>query len=138
MRRLDQGMARDAALLLPEGDPARAKELRTRFRRLPVQLRTSGLAATYAFLAARSGTSGSDPLGRSYADVAQQVRARLADAGLLPAEVRTAAAPAVHRTVLRELGEMDTARYARATAEVALLFGWLRRLAEAVYVEEES
>ena len=136
MRRIDQDMACVAAQFLEEEAPS--KELRTRFRQLPVQLHNSGLAATYAVLVARSNTSGSDPLRKSYARVAQQVRARLADIGLLPEKVKTASEPAVHGIVLQALGEMDTTRYARATAEVSLLFSWLRRLAEAVYVEEEQ
>ncbi len=119
MRRIDQDMACVAAQFLEEEAPS--KELRTRFRQLPVQLHNSGLAATYAFLVARSNTSG-----------------RLADIGLLPEKVKTASEPAVHGIVLQALGEMDTTRYARATAEVSLLFSWLRRLAEAVYVEEEQ
>lgn len=138
MRHLDQDMATAAAELLPEVPPEHAKELCTRFRQLPVQLHTSGLAATYAFLAARSKADNTDRLKRAYADVAQLICRRLTDQGLLPSELRTVPAPEVPRRVLAELGGMDTDRYARASAETALLFSWLRRLADAVYAEERT
>ncbi|KUP98491.1 type III-B CRISPR module-associated protein Cmr5 [Thermobifida cellulosilytica] len=138
MRRLDQDMAATAAALLPNVSPEHAKELRTRFRQLPVQLHTSGLAATYAFLAARSKADDTDRLKRAYAEVAQRIRSYLADQGLLSPELGTAPAPEVHRKVLAELGRMDTDSYARASAETALLFSWLRRLADAVYAEDRT
>jgi hypothetical protein len=38
-----------------------------------------------------------------------------------------------HRQVLRSLGEADAMAYARASAEITELAGWLSRLADALY-----
>ncbi|MFF8763482.1 type III-B CRISPR module-associated protein Cmr5 [Nocardiopsis dassonvillei] len=133
MYRIDQGIARTAAGLLPEATGDNARELRSRFRHLPIQLHGSGLAATYAFLAARSNSASSERLTQAYRAVAQQIRTHLADKGLVPAALATEAEPGVHRAMLSALGDMDWAAYARASREVGVLFSWLRRLADAVY-----
>ncbi|HIY39663.1 MAG TPA: type III-B CRISPR module-associated protein Cmr5 [Candidatus Nocardiopsis merdipullorum] len=133
MRRIDQDMATTAAGLLPEATGDNAKELRSRFRHLPVQLHGSGLAATYAFIAARSNSASSERLTQAYRDVARQIRAHLADKGLLHESLVSAEEPGVHRETLSALGDMDWATYARAGREVAVLFSWLRKLADAVY-----
>ena len=138
MRRIDQGMARTAAGLLPEATGDNAKELRSRFRHLPVQLHESGLAATYAFLAARSNSASSERLTRAYSAVARQIRAHLANKGLVSAALTTEAEPGVHRAMLSALGGMDWASYARAGHEVSALFSWLRRLADAVYSDTKA
>ncbi|HEX9357216.1 MAG TPA: type III-B CRISPR module-associated protein Cmr5 [Streptosporangiaceae bacterium] len=126
VQRIDQGMATAAAELLPEHVD---KELRTRCRHLRVMLNTAGLAATYAYLAAKSGSQTS--LERAYRDVAESMRERLEDAGLLAGGRRMS-----HRQVLAELGAMSPARYARAGLEAATLAGWLARLADALYEPE--
>lgn len=133
MRRIDQDMATTAAGLLPQATGDNAKELRSRFRHLPIQLHGSGLAATYAFIAARSNSASSERLTQAYRDVARQIRAHLADKGLVPESLVSAEEPGVHRAMLSALGGMDWATYARAGREVAILFSWLRRLADAVY-----
>ncbi|MFL1378497.1 MULTISPECIES: type III-B CRISPR module-associated protein Cmr5 [unclassified Nocardiopsis] len=133
MYRVDQGMARTAAGLLPEATGDNARELRSRFRHLPVQLHGSGLAATYAFLAARSNSASSERLTQAYGAVAQQIRTHLAEKGLVPDTLAREEGPGAHRTMLAVLGDMDRATYARAGREVAVLFSWLRRLADAVY-----
>ncbi len=91
VQRIDQGMATAAAELLPEHVD---KELRTRCRHLRVMLNTAGLAATYAYLAAKSGSQTS--LERAYRDVAESMRERLEDAGLGPGgrDARGLAGPA--------------------------------------------
>jgi CRISPR/Cas system CMR-associated protein Cmr5 small subunit len=122
--RVDQGMARLAADMLYDVDIS--EELRTRYLQLPVMLRTSGLAATYAFLVAKSSdTSG---IGRAHQKVADGIRTHLT--GTPP--------PLVHMqgttnlALVRALAELsDPVAYTRATAEVEALAGWLKRLAEA-------
>ncbi|MGH3797666.1 MAG: type III-B CRISPR module-associated protein Cmr5 [Pseudonocardiaceae bacterium] len=130
VRRVDQGSAAAAAGLLPGNiDPKLRKELRTRYRQLRAMLHGAGLAATYAFVAAK--TTGS--LAESYGRVADGLCLRLTDRGLLtgdPATMRPA-------EVLSQLGNMDTVRYARASAEAAALLGWLSRLADASYQRAE-
>ncbi|SKA23189.1 CRISPR type III-B/RAMP module-associated protein Cmr5 [Marinactinospora thermotolerans DSM 45154] len=138
MRRIDQGMARDAADLLPRVTGDNAKELRSRFRHLPIQLHSSGLAATYAFLAARSSSASTDRLADAYRDVAKQIRTQLAAKGLISDELTTESEPEVHRAMLTALGDMDWTAYARASREVGILFSWLRRLADAVYSGAET
>ncbi|OLT29295.1 hypothetical protein BJF83_11940 [Nocardiopsis sp. CNR-923] len=91
------------------------------------------MAATYAFLAARSNSASSERLTQAYRAVAQQIRTHLADKGLVAADLATGAEPGVHREMLSALGDMDWAAYARAGREVGVLFSWLRRLADAVY-----
>lgn len=126
VRRVDQGSAAAAAALLPGTvDPT----LRTRYRQLRAMLHGAGLAATYAFVAAR--TSGD--LGESYGKVADGLRRRLTDRALLtgdPTRMESA-------DVLSQLGNMDSVRYARASAEAAALLGWLSRLADASYERVE-
>ena len=130
VRRIDQGGAAAAAGLLPDTvDPKLRKELRTRYRQLRAMLHGAGLAATYAFVAAK--TSGD--LGESYGTVAHGLRRRLTDRGLFTGDPATMG-PA---EVLGQLGRMDSVRYAQASAEAAALLGWLSRLADASYQRAE-
>ena len=128
-RRVDQGMAEAAARILPR---TVNKELRTRYRQLRVMTHTAGLAATYAFIAAKEGEQ--NELGAAYRRVGEGIRQRLADLGLLPGNAAAMSA----RDVLGELGRMDMARYARAGADVAAFTGWLARLADAAYEGDAS
>lgn len=123
-RRVDQGMAAAAASVLPENV---SPELRTRYRQLRVMLHTAGLAATYAFIAAKSGEGGA--LAEAYQSAGAGIRQRLSDAGLLTGDPRRMGA----RQVMDELGRMNAVQYARASAEAAALAGWLSRLADAAY-----
>jgi len=123
VRRVDQGMAAAAAELLPDKV---SKELRTRYRQLRIMTHTAGLAATYAFIAAKARDK--NDLADAYRRAGGGIRARLAALGLLEGDARRMSAP----DVLRELGRMDAVQYARASAEVAAFTGWLARLADAV------
>ncbi len=98
VQRIEQNLARTAADLLPD---TITKELRTRYRALPVMLHSSGLAATYAFIAAKA--NGDDRLADAYDRVARGIRERLREQSLL-----TQAQTVDHRTVLRELGTVDS------------------------------
>jgi CRISPR/Cas system CMR-associated protein Cmr5 small subunit len=126
MRRLDQGMAEAAASALPEKV---SKELRTRYRQLRVMTRTAGLAATYAFIASKEDDS---DLGAAYRRAGEGIRKQLASLGLLSGEAMQLTA----KQVLTQFGQMDTVRYARASAETAALMGWLARLADALSVPD--
>jgi CRISPR type III-B/RAMP module-associated protein Cmr5 len=134
--RIDQDMAVAAAAMLPA---TVTQELRTRYRQLRAMLHSAGLAATYAFVAARSNTRQADnqadnddaggALPEAYRRVADGIKARLGRLELLdadPAEVS-------HRQVLQSLGEANAMEYARASAEITELAGWLSRLADALY-----
>lgn len=127
VRRADQELAATAADLLPH--PV-TKELRTRYRALPVMLHTSGLAATYAYVAAKANGDGA--LAEAYRKVAQGIRDRLRTRGLLG--VREAADD---RAVLRALGELPTPTYMQAAAEVTALTTWMSRLADALYQQSD-
>ena len=133
VRRVDQDMAATAAgMLRPPGELTGAdkKALRTRYRQLRIMLHTAGLAATYAFVASKAGGSGT--LERAYAEAARGIRVRLADMNVLTGS----AARMDAREVLRQLGEMDGMRYARASTEATSLVSWLSRLADACYQED--
>ncbi|QSB16752.1 type III-B CRISPR module-associated protein Cmr5 [Natronosporangium hydrolyticum] len=124
VRRVDQRMAAAAANMLQEKV---SPELRTRYRQLPVQVRISGLAATYAYLL---GKSKENELGEAYKRVADGIRDHLITcSGLIDA-----ADAATNEKLLRALADVDTSVYARASAEVQALAGWLSRLAEARYL----
>jgi CRISPR type III-B/RAMP module-associated protein Cmr5 len=127
--RIDQGMAAAAVAALPEEVD---KELRTRCKQLRVMLHSAGLAATYAFIASKEGSSGSLPV--AYRNVALKLRERLVALGLLTGDASTMTV----RDVMTQLGSMDAVRYARASAEAAAFAGWLSRLADAAYQERAS
>ncbi|WP_434739319.1 type III-B CRISPR module-associated protein Cmr5 [Micromonospora sp. SH-82] len=124
VRRVDQQMASAAAAMLPEKI---TKELRTRYRQLPVQIRMSGMAATYAYLLGKSTDS---DLGRAYRRVAEGIRHHLTTrSGLVDgAKANTG------EKLLHALADLDPSVYARASAEVQALAGWLGRLAEARWI----
>ena len=126
-RRIDQGMAAAAAELLDGQEVTR--ELRTRYRQLSAMFYSAGLAATYAFIAAKAGEQ--DKLGRAYRKAGEAIGRRLAEMDLLPA---TAAQLDVG-AVMAALGGMDVVTYARASAEATALASWLRRLADALCEE---
>lgn len=126
VRRIDQGMARDAVGVLPVQVD---KELRTRYKQLRVMLQSAGLAATYAFIASKAGDGGA--LERAYRDAALGIRRRLVERGLLTGDARAMTV----RDVMGQLGEMEPVRYARASAEAAAFAGWLSRLADAAWQE---
>lgn len=129
VRRVDQEMAATAAELLPETVD---KELRTRYRQLRAMLHQAGLAATYAFVASKA--TGRGKLPDAYRLVAQGIQKRLAALGVLTQDPDSA----THRDVFEALGKAEAPDYARASAEVAALAGWLSRLADAVYVPAET
>jgi CRISPR type III-B/RAMP module-associated protein Cmr5 len=114
-------MAAAAAAMLPERVDDR---LRTRYAQLPVMVRTAGLAATFAFLVAKTGT---DDLGRAYGRVADGIRRHLTDRHLVPG----AESERSNLGLLDRLANADLAHYTRASAEVEALARWLSRLAEA-------
>jgi CRISPR/Cas system CMR-associated protein Cmr5 small subunit len=123
VRRVDQGMAAAAARVVP---PEVGPELRTRYRQLRAMLHTAGLAATYAFIAAKASEAEGDELGKAYRDVAAAIRDRLNGQGFLPGDATS------HRDVLAALGTLGAADYARASAEVVSFVGWLSRLGDAL------
>ncbi len=134
VRRIDQGMAADAARALREVTVTR--ELRTRYRQLRVMLHTAGLAATYAFIASKAGDAGApggagNELARAYLKVGEAIRDRLSAQRMFPA----GAAPGGVVAVLDALGTMDPVTYARASAEATAFVGWLSRLADAAWLE---
>lgn len=122
MRRVDQDMARRAAGMLP--DPV-TPQLRTRYRTLRSMAHTSGLAATYAYVASKSGSS--NDLARAYARVRDGLTEQFVDLHVIGDS--EAAGP---QSVLRALGELDTVTYLQASAHVRALLGWSARLADAV------
>lgn len=122
IRRVDQGMAEAAASLLPAQV---SPELRTRYRQLRIMLHHAGLAATYAFIAAKAGEQNS--LADAYRKTGEGIRERLTGLGLLAGGT----AQLDVRQVVAQLGVMDPVQYARASAEAAALAGWLSRLADA-------
>lgn len=125
--RIDQGMASAAVTALPT---AVDKELRTRYKQLRIMLHSAGLAATYAFIAAKAGNEGA--LETAYRDAALELRKRLVTQGLLTGNARTMTV----RDVMRQFGDMAPADYARASAEAAEFASWLSRLADAAYGEQ--
>ena len=124
VRRIDQGMAAAAAGLLP---PRVSRELRTRYRQLRIMTHTAGLAATYAFIAAKAGER--NDLADAYRRAGEGITERLIGLGLLSGEAKRMTA----RDVLDQLGTMDAVEYARASTETAAFTGWLARLADAMY-----
>lgn len=137
--RVDQSMATKAIDLIPSGSDEYAQELRSRFSHLPGQLRSSGLAATYAFLAARASTGSSQRLRDAYAAVTRTIVRRLCERDFvkLQNEPLDDNGPVPHKTVLEQLGGMSTLYYALATREAAMLFMWMRRLSDSVTPGEE-
>ncbi|MBE3001111.1 type III-B CRISPR module-associated protein Cmr5 [Nocardiopsis sp. HNM0947] len=138
--RIDQSMATKAVDLIPSGSEEYAQELRSRFSHLPGQLRSSGLAATYAFLAARANTASSEKLRNAYTDVTRTIVRRLCERRFvkLQSEPLEDNSPVPHQAVLEQLGKMSTLYYALATREAAMLFMWMRRLSDSVTPGEEA
>jgi CubicO group peptidase (beta-lactamase class C family) len=121
MRRVDQDLAKAAADMLPR--PVTAAQ-RTRYRTLRVMCHSSGLAATYAYVASKS--RGEKDPAPAYRMACDGIGDRLAWLGLLIG--LDAHDP---RQVLQRLGEMDTVEYLAASDQVTALLGWLARLADA-------
>lgn len=128
-RRIDQAMAVIAARLLPS---VPAAEHRARYRQLQLMLRTAGLAATYAHLAARS--SPAPGAGELHATLAGGIAWYLSEAQLIPAILE----PQDHMQVLEAIAAMDVSSYAQASAEVKALVEWLARLAAAASADTGS
>jgi CRISPR/Cas system CMR-associated protein Cmr5 small subunit len=129
--RIDQGMAAAAVAALPAHV---TKDLRTRYKQLRMMLHTAGLAATYAFIASKAGGPDSAGTEGAYRKAAAGIRDQLAALGLLTGEVQALGV----RDVLGQLGGMDPVRYARASAEATAFAGWLSRLADAAFQEENG
>ncbi|HET9894935.1 MAG TPA: type III-B CRISPR module-associated protein Cmr5 [Streptosporangiaceae bacterium] len=129
-RRVDQRMAAVAAELLDGQDVN--SELRTRYRQLSAMFHGAGLAATYAFIAAKAGEK--NDLALAYRRAGEAIGKRLAELGLLPAS----AAQLDVRAVMPALGDLDAVQYARASAEATALAGWLSRLADALHKEQSE
>lgn len=126
MRRTDQGAALAAGRVLPTTiTPVQ----RRRYRTLRVMIRTSGLAATYAFIAAKAGPATpaadtDDTVASAYRTVLDHVTTHLTTVGLRDS--------AMHPVdVIAWLGNLSTDQYARASNTVNELLTWLSRLADA-------
>ncbi|MBN1172680.1 MAG: type III-B CRISPR module-associated protein Cmr5 [Micromonosporaceae bacterium] len=127
MRRLDQGMALAAAEILPASI---SRDLRTRYRQLPIMVRMSGLAATTAYLVSKSGKPGGrNELETAYHDLATGIRKRLT-AGY---DLGWGGREQTNEALVARLAELPASEYARASVEVQALATWLSRLAEARY-----
>lgn len=129
-RRVDQAAAGIALRVLGEKVTA---ELRTRMRPLPMRLRGSGLAATYAFVLSKADPQGGQ-LARAYHRLAEQVASHVASQGLLSGTGRQM----TPLRFLHALGEADVHDYARVSVEVEVLAVWLSRLAEALCEDKDS
>jgi CRISPR-associated protein Cmr5 len=123
--RIDQHMAAAATRMLP---PKVSDELRTRYRQMPVLVRTAGLAGAYAFMVSKADDK--DAIGRAYADVVEGIRERLVSRGLA-----TGATPT---ELLASLAELPPSTYTYAATDVRALAGWLSRLAEARYKADKA
>ncbi len=126
MSRRDQGLARDTWLLVEqvcaEADAPERREFRTRAMRLGPMLRTSGLAATAAFLAAKASGTGSLPA--AYRRMAEALaRYVLASVGQQPMD---------RNGFVLWLGRADPATYRQAGAAAREFGLWVRRAAEAL------
>ncbi|MFV2194986.1 type III-B CRISPR module-associated protein Cmr5 [Nocardiopsis sp. LOL_012] len=129
-RRVDQSMAGVAHRIL--GDHV-TPELRTRMRQLPMRLRGSGLAATYAFVLSKADARGNE-LEKAYHRLAERVAAHVADRGLLTGAGRRTDP----QRFLAALADADVHDYARISVEVEALSVWLSRLAEALCAESDD
>ncbi|KXK59005.1 hypothetical protein AWW66_26610 [Micromonospora rosaria] len=120
-RRVDLDTAREAEQAMASIAPAGAMpaEVLTRLKGLPALLRTSGLPATLALFAAKSGT---DPLGRAYRSVRTALVTQLA------AEVGWDSTP---QDLYGALAALPATDLGRAQLRLVAFAGWLRRLAEA-------
>ncbi|QTD99989.1 type III-B CRISPR module-associated protein Cmr5 [Streptomyces cyanogenus] len=128
VRRVDQAMALAAMDMLPETVD---RTLRTRYKQLPVMLHTAGLAATYAFVLSKKHGSREGP---AYAKVAEGIRRHIGKHALIDRRTHWA----TDRDLLDALATADRAAYARASAEISSLAGWLSRLAEARFREDTA
>ncbi|MFE1100410.1 type III-B CRISPR module-associated protein Cmr5 [Nocardiopsis alba] len=128
--RVDQAAAGIAFRILGEQVN---RELRTRMRQLPMRLRGSGLAATYAFVLSKADPRG-DRLAQAYHRLAAHVAEQIADRQLLSGTSRKM----TPHEFLRALSEADVHDYARVSVEVEILAVWLSRLAEALCEETEE
>ena len=127
IRRIDQGMAAAATALVPgEVSP----QLRTRYRTLRVMCHTSGLAATYAYVAAKS--NGGDSTAQAYRRVRDGIGDQLSAMDVVPQS-------AAHdpRELLTRLGGLDAVTYLAASAQVTTLLGWMARIADAVVLDAD-
>jgi CRISPR/Cas system CMR-associated protein Cmr5 small subunit len=116
--RVDQHMAAAAEKML--GGRVTA-EIRARCRQLPIILRTTGLAATYALLVGRTDDS---EVGMAHARVAEGIRRYLVENSGLGRSARN------NEEMLAEMAAMGAADYARATMQTEMLVSWLARLAD--------
>lgn len=132
--RVDQAMAATAVKLIPEGSDEYSQELRSRYRHLPSQLRSSGLAATYGFLAARANSGSKENLRNAYKEVTHTITDHLFQLKFIQGELpdRESEQDKFHRSVLQRIAKLDPIEYGLATREVSALFMWMRRLSDSV------
>jgi CRISPR/Cas system CMR-associated protein Cmr5 small subunit len=116
-------MAKAAANIMPEHV---SRELRTRYRQLRIMLHSAGLAATFAFIASKTGEGGE--LAGAYRRAGEGICARLIELGLLTGDANQMST----REMLKEVGRMTPVQYARASAEASAFVSWLSRLADAM------
>ncbi|MFB8762226.1 type III-B CRISPR module-associated protein Cmr5 [Nocardiopsis alba] len=129
--RVDQAAAGIALRIL--GDQVN-RELRTRMRQLPMRLRGSGLAATYAFVLSKADPRG-DRLAQAYHRLAAEIAKQISEQQLLSGTSKQQMTP---HEFLRALSEADVHDYARVSVEVEILAVWLSRLSEALCEETEE
>lgn len=126
---IENGRASFAFSCAREGSELKAvnKEYKAYVRKIPALIRTNGLGATMAFLAAKKDQDPSKK-GYAYLKVYQQIGDWLARKGLIHAD---------QGPLEKQVIEMDSLAYRVTTAEVLALFRWLTRFAEAL-IEGET
>ncbi|KLU60945.1 CRISPR system Cmr subunit Cmr5 [Peptococcaceae bacterium CEB3] len=126
---VEQGRAARAYEMVQEAKEALGadeKKYKSYVKKIPMLIKTNGLAATLAFILSKTGgnskedsdrkSKGKTPYGRIYSQIADWLKEK----ELLTGET----------DLVQEIISLSSAKYRSVTAEVLALFSWLRRFAE--------
>ncbi len=116
-RTIEQGRAEYAYKCALEGSK-KGSEYKSYVKKIPMLIKTNGLAATFAFVFSKSKGKDDNPYGLIYKQTAEWIKQK----NLL--------SDFENKDFAKKLTELNSSSYRAVTIEVLSLFTWLRRFAE--------
>lgn len=101
------------------------KEYKSYCKKIPMLIKTNGLASTFAFVFSKGNEGGRIQTKKAYGQIYSQTQEWLVQNGMIE-----------NGRLMKEFISKDSSEYRALTIEVLALFNWLRRFAEGMIAGE--
>ena len=134
-RTVEQGRAErayDYVVEAKEGLGKNDTEYKSFVKKIPMMIKTNGLAATYAFIFSKGSVNGQVKSEKAYGRIYLQTKDWLQNHRnyLVTLKIKDREYSPANTELVSLFTKMDSSQYRAVTVEVLALFGWLRRFAD--------